>query len=275
MRTYLNLAVILVLGLGLGLGACQKQVETPKPPTATAGLPPLPAGATATAPAASAPPAASGVQMTGTVIERIDAPPYSYLHLSLAGGGEDWAAVNQTQVKAGDKVTVTNVSRMDGFESKTLKRTFEKLVFGNLVGEGAAAPAPAPAAAAAPAPAAGVGSGHTTVAAAPDVHVERATGPGAASIAEVYANKAALKDKEVAFRGKVVKYNSGIMGKNWLHVQDGSGTESKGDHDIAVTTSDEAKVGDIVTVRGPVHLDRDLGAGYAYAVIVEDAKLQR
>ena len=218
--------------------ACQSRIESPKPAPATGGLPPASAGTPPAAPTAPSAPSAS--KLTGTVIERIDAPPYSYLHLSLAGGGDDWAAVNQTQVKAGDKVTVENVSRMDGFESKTLKRRFDRLVFGNL--------AAAPAAEAAPA----IGASHTAVAATPDVHMERAEGPDAATVAEAYAKKAALKDKLVAIRGKVVKYNGGIMGKNWLHLQDGSGSAAKGDYDMAVTTSDEAKVGDTVTVRGRV-----------------------
>jgi hypothetical protein len=270
MRTFLTFALIPCLL------ACQKRADDPpKSRTATAGLPALPAGSTAADPAAPAAPA-SRPQLTGTVLERIDAPPYSYLHLSLSGGGDDWAAVNQAEVKTGDKVTVANVTRMDGFESKTLKRRFDKLVFGNLVGGSPHGMAAQPAAAPAAAPAdSNIGTAHTAVAAAADVHVEPAAGPGAATISEVYAKKAALKDSEVAVRGKIVKYTAGVMGKNWLHVQDGSGTQAKGDHDIAVTTTDEAKVGDVVTVRGPLHLDRDLGAGYAYSVIVEDAKLQR
>jgi hypothetical protein len=76
----------------------------------------------------------------------------------------------------------------------------------------------------------------------------------------------------VAVRGKVVKYNEGILGKNWLHLRDGSGTAGK-DDDLAVTTQGKAAVGDVVVVRGPLHLDRDFGAGYAYALIVEDAEV--
>jgi hypothetical protein len=118
-----------------------------------------------------------------------------------------------------------------------------------------------------------VGSAHTTVGAAPNVKVEKATGPGAASVAELYAKRAALKDQDVTVRGKVVKYTAGVMGKNWLHIQDGTGSQASGDHDVTVTTTDETSVGAVVTVRGPLHLDRDLGAGYVYAVLVEDAKL--
>jgi hypothetical protein len=65
------------------------------------------------------------------------------------------------------------------------------------------------------------------------------------------------------------------MGKNWMHLRDGSGTRAKGDDDITVTTSDSVKVGDVVTVKGTLNVDKDFGAGYEYPVIVEDAKLQK
>ena len=98
---------------------------------------------------------------------------------------------------------------------------------------------------------------------------------GCRTVAEIHAQRAALKDKPVAVHGKVVKYMANVMGKNWLHVRDGSGTEAGKNNDLTVTTADDAAVGDVVTVRGAVHLDRDFGAGYAYGVIVEDAKLER
>ena len=77
----------------------------------------------------------------------------------------------------------------------------------------------------------------------------------------------------VTIHAKVVKYSPGIMGKNWVHLRDGTGSAEKNDHDLTVTTQDETKVGDVVTVKGTVQVDKDFGAGYAYPVIVEDAKL--
>jgi hypothetical protein len=71
----------------------------------------------------------------------------------------------------------------------------------------------------------------------------------------------------------VVKFNPGIMGKNWVHLRDGSGKQEKGDNDITVTTQDMTSVGDTVVAKGMVRLDKDFGAGYAYPVIVEDARL--
>ncbi len=74
-------------------------------------------------------------------------------------------------------------------------------------------------------------------------------------------------------RGKVVKFNPEIMGRNWLHLRDGSGSAEKQDNDITVTTSDMVAKGDVVTIRGKVALDQDFTAGYAYPVMIEGAKV--
>jgi hypothetical protein len=109
---------------------------------------------------------------------------------------------------------------------------------------------------------------------APDVKVPKASGADARTVAEVFAQRAALKEKPVTIRGKVVKYNEGIMGRNWVHLRDGTGTSGK-DNDITVTTDDRTAVGDVIVVKGTVRVDKDFGAGYAYPVIVEDAKVSK
>ena len=44
---------------------------------------------------------------------------------------------------------------------------------------------------------------------------------GGQTVVEIFANAKTLSGKPIAVRGQVVKYNAGIMGKNWLHIQDG------------------------------------------------------
>ncbi|HEY3270107.1 MAG TPA: hypothetical protein VGJ89_02740 [Geothrix sp.] len=214
------------------------------------------------APAPAAPPAAAGLSVTGKLLERIAASPYSYLRIQTAQG-EVWAAVPETKLEKGAEVTVTGAMIMRDFESKTLKRTFPEIYFGSLAGSGpAAAPAADPhASAGQPAAAVEVGK------------VEKALGADARTVAEVWAQKGGLKGKTVSVRGKVVKYNAGIMGKNWLHLQDGSGDAKAGTNDITVTSNDAAAKGDTVTVTGVVRTDKDFGSGYSYAVLVEDAKV--
>jgi hypothetical protein len=108
-----------------------------------------------------------------------------------------------------------------------------------------------------------------------NVKVPKATGPDARTVAEIVAKGGELKDKTVLVRGKVVKYTPGVMGKNWVHLRDGSGSASDGTNDVVVTTQDETQVGDVVLARGTVRTDVNLGSGYAYKVLVEEAKLQK
>jgi hypothetical protein len=97
---------------------------------------------------------------------------------------------------------------------------------------------------------------------------------GGKTVAEVYAEKDALANTKVTVRGKVVKTNAGIMGKDWLHVRDGSGAD--GTNDLTVTAAPGAgpKVGDTVVVTGTVVLNKDFGMGYQYPVMVEGAEVK-
>ena len=93
------------------------------------------------------------------------------------------------------------------------------------------------------------------------------------TVAEMYEKKADVNGKAVKLRGKVVKFSAGIMGKNWVHLRDGSGTEGAGTNDLTVTTQANAVVGDTVVVSGTATADKDFGAGYNYLIIVEDAEI--
>ncbi|HJV88949.1 MAG TPA: hypothetical protein VJ623_01480 [Holophagaceae bacterium] len=219
-----------------------------------------PKGGAPTVPPAAAPDARG--MLVGRVAERIDAPPYSYLRLSI-GKAEAWAAVPQTPTPVGAEVTVVGAAPMANFESKTLHRRFPVVYFGTLQ-----------------APAGVVeqrGVQHALAAQGPsDVVVPRlpkAAGPEARTVAEVHAQRASLQDHPVVLQGQVVKVNMGIMGRNWLHVRDGSGEGATAD--LTITTQEKTDVGEVVILRGTVRLDRDFGAGYRYPVIVEDAKLRR
>jgi hypothetical protein len=109
--------------------------------------------------------------------------------------------------------------------------------------------------------------------AAPKIDFSKIVKPkGGKTVQEVYQDKANLSGKRVTLRGKVVKYNGEILGKNWLHLRDGTGTEPN--NDLTVTTAGKAKVGDTVLVDGIVRLDKDFGSGYKYDVIIEEAKVK-
>ena len=254
MRSALPLSLLLAATLG-----CQSKKSDAVVAAPTTGA--LPAAGTA----------APDQGLTGKVLERIDAAPYCYLRLQTARG-EVWAAVPEAKIEKGTEVSIVNPMLMNNFESKTLNRTFAEIFFGNLAPAGGAAPA------AAAMPAAHQAGGAPAQSGAPvvpkeAVKVDKAAGADARTVAEVWAQKGGLKEKSVTIRGQVVKYNPGVMGKNWIHLQDGSGEASKGNHDITVTSQDPAAKGDVVTVKGVVRMDKDFGAGYVYPLIVEDAKV--
>ena len=205
----------------------------------------------------------SAPALKGEVIETQDADIYTYLHLKTKQG-DMWAAVQKAPVKKGAQVTIENPMLMTDFESKTLNRKFDKIVFGTLAGVGGTAAAGASPHGSAPQPADG-----------PVEKVAKATGPDARTVAEVWAQKAQLKGKTVSVRGKVVKSAENIMGKNWLHLRDGSGVGADGTNDLVVMTAQAAKVGEVVTARGVVNTDADIGMGVKYKVLIEDAKLQK
>jgi len=200
---------------------------------------------------------ASAAAVTGTVLQVQEVESYTYLQLKT-GSGEVWAAVTKAQVKKGATVTVENATQMTNFESKSLKKTFPVIFFGTLAGAATAGTAPAPKAAA-----------------VADVKVAKASGPDARTVAELVSKIKELKDKSVVLHAQVVKYNAGIMGKNWVHLRDGSGSATDGSNDILATTADQVKVGDVVTFKGMLRKDKDFGSGYSYKALIEDAKLQK
>jgi hypothetical protein len=214
---------------------------------------------------------ASG-NITGKVVETMNAGGYTYVCLEK-GGTKTWVAVPEMKVTVGSNMAFQPGSVMPNFTSKTLNRTFDSIVFsGGPVAGGAGAKN---ASAGMPSDASHAGSKANVSGLDKGVKVEKATGADAYTVAEVYAKRAALDKKKVTVRGKVVKFSPGIMGKNWAHLQDGSGDQQNGTHNLVATTLDTVAVGDVVTVSGTFAKDRDFGAGYLYKAIIEDAKIQK
>lgn len=114
------------------------------------------------------------------------------------------------------------------------------------------------------------------VAAAPVGKIAKATEPDARTVSEILGGKSALKDKTVTIRGQVVKVTSGVLGKSWLHLQDGSGSAADRTNDLVVTTRGDAPaVGTVVKASGKVRTDVDIGSGYVFPVLVDDAKIAK
>ncbi len=221
--------------------------------------------------------------MRAKVVETMDASIYTYLRLA-SDQGDAWAAAPKFVVSVGDEVEISGIMKMAKFYSKTLDRTFDEILFV----EKASVVSKGPGRTAQPAGSAGMASGmppnHPDIAsmtggkkntAAAEVEIgsiEPVT--DGQTVAGLFKKQGELDGKSVKFRGKVVKINRRILGKDWLHIQDGTG--EAGTNDIAVTTAGtSAEVGDIVIVSGTLNLNRDFGAGYKYDLIVEDATVTK
>ena len=206
--------------------------------------------------------------LTGTVIETVNAAGYTYVHFDT-GKEKVWAAAPEFVVAVGETVTISSPMPMRDYHSKTLDRTFELVYFvGGVEVEGterrsAVAPSGKPS---------WVQGGRGGAAKGGEVDlsgIERAA--GGKTVEEVYAGKADLAGQEIVVRGRVVKFMSGIMGKNWLHLRDGTG--APGSDDLTVTTDAMVETGSTVLVRGKITTDKDFGAGYRYELIIEDAEI--
>lgn len=261
----------------LGLAAC---TATPAGNSAT------PAGgqaATASPPAPAAPAASAGT-VTGTVVETMNSGGYTYMRLQ-SGQKDVWIAATEMSVTKGESLTAPLEMPMANFHSNTLNRDFPMIYFVTQVaraGQALQAGPSSPAAPIAPMPPMPMSSHAPTSAsaqaspqAAAAVTVQPNAPPaGGLSIGETWAKRASLAGKAVTVRGTVVKVNNSIMGFNWLHLQDGSGTAADGTNDLTVTTDAVVKAGDVVTVSGILAVKKDFGAGYSYEAILEKATIK-
>lgn len=221
----------------------------------------------AAAPAAAPAAAQSANSYTGAIAETMDSGGYTYAKLK-GEKDEVWVAAPVFDAKVGETVSVSLDMPMADFQSKTLNRTFPMLYFVQEVARNGQ-PLTAGNAPAAPA----LMGSHGAAATAPVV--QKLDPPaGGLSVADVIAKQAALSGKPVTVRGTVVKFNGGIMERNWLHIQDGSGSADAKTNDLTITTDADVKVGDVVTLSGIVGTKKDFGSGYAYDVIVEKATLK-
>ena len=261
-KTPVRLAVGVAIAAASALVACSGRPAGPPAAGAASQGP-----AAAAAPSAAATPSA-GQTITGTVLETMDASTYTYVRVKT-DSKELWAAASKFNVAVGDKVVLSLDQPMVNFHSQTLNRDFPLIYFvARIDREGAAA---------APALAVAHGGGQPPAAAAPPVPVTTPVAPAkdGTTVAALWKGRATLAGKSVTVRGRVVKFNGGILGVNWIHIQDGTGQAADGSNDITVTTDMTAAVGDVVTVTGIVGLNKDLGSGYSYPVIIERANLVR
>lgn len=212
--------------------------------------------------------AAPGDVQRGAVTFAKTAGGYTYLQVKEAGK-DVWLATTPLPVVVGDQVEYMGGDVMTQFHSQAMDKTFDSIRFVSrihVVGRDA----PPAVVQGMPADKAhqGVIAPKAAAQAKPEAIVKPKDGK---TVAELFAQKDSLKGKNVVLRAKVAKFSKNILGKNWATLNDGSGKAP--DDKIVAITSDAVAVGDVVTVAGVVKTDVNLGAGYKYKVILDEARL--
>lgn len=195
---------------------------------------------------------------SGVVVDVVQTSNYTYC-LVKDDHNEHWLAISRTDISKGETLYFNQGMEMKDFHSKELDRTFPSIFFVQKASTDPDSDTFKPQA----------------VAQKPvkpkiekkELDVEQAT--DGVTIAELFENKEKYAGKKIKVRGKVTKFNTAIMNKNWAHIQDG--TEFEGKFDLTVTTVEEVNVDAVVTFEGTINLDVDFGAGYFYDIIMQDA----
>jgi hypothetical protein len=209
----------------------------------------------------SAPASSNDKQKVHKVVvkEVIHAAGYTYLNVSEKRKST-WLAVPGMDVSKGDKLTYSGGMIMNDFHSRELNRTFPSVLFLENV------------------------TNESKKSEEKDIKLEGKMGEvkrekinvaiklkeGCITIAKLYESKADFSEKTIKVRGIITKINSAIMGKNWIHIQDG--TEYNGAFDLTITTDSNLQISDTVTFEGKISVKKDFGYGYSYEVIMEDGK---
>jgi uncharacterized protein YdeI (BOF family) len=218
-------------------------------------------------------------RIEGEIVETMDSGGYTYA-LIRTPQETVWTAGPISEVSVGENVSLSKSMRMGEFRSETLDRTFENIYFVTSFGEGRTPQTDKQEIlkkAHGGKDMSGMGQtspegervGHGSVEVDREVMGELDRVAGGQTVAEIYASKTGFAGKLVKVRGVVVKFTPGVMGANWIHLQDGTCEEAS--CDLTVTTAATVKIGDLVVVEGTLTVDKDFGAGYSYEVIIEGA----
>ena len=192
------------------------------------------------------------------VIDKIEVKNYNYLQVS-ENKEEYWIAVPTMPIEVGETVYFSKYTVMSDFKSSTIDRTFDEILF---VDDARKSPTPNE-----------MKKIHTDALTLDKEKVKVEPASDGKTIEQIFSQKSELKGQMVKVRGKVVKFNKQIMKRNWIHIQDGTGTEK--DYDLVLTSNVDVKVGDVITAEGKLAVDKDFGSGYFFPVIIEEAKIEK
>ena len=194
----------------------------------------------------------AGDVFEGTVVDTMNGGGYTYLQIDDTKK-KYWVAVEGVKIEKGTEVRFTEELRAKNFESKALNRTFDEIVFASNLQHRTNVPE----------------KGNLELI-SEQVKESPYKQKDTMSVKDVWEKRVSLKEKTIAIRGKVVKASPNIMGRNWVHIQDGTGEGNEVGR-VVFTSKELPKVGDVVIASGVVSVDKDFGSGYSYKIIVENA----
>jgi len=196
-----------------------------------------------------------------TVVVKEIIPTANYTFLNVNEGDKNfWIAINSNDKKVGETYYFIGGLLKKNFESKALNKTFDELyLVGNLVSANHGNQTKLP-------DTQNENTDLTKASVSNSVAQNIVRQNGSIKISEIVDNPKKYEGQTVQIDGECTKINMGIMGKNWIHLKDGS----KDDFDLVITSNDVAAVGDVVTIKGSVVLNKDFGAGYKYDLILEN-----
>lgn len=197
------------------------------------------------------------------VNEVVDGGGYTYLNVK-EGEKSYWMAITSANVKAGETYYYNGGMQMKDFESKQLGKTFDFITFTDMVTTSKDELLNQ----------VEVKNPHKSATdAKEDKMIDKlAKNDGEIYLEEIFNNKNSYSNKEVEVKGVVVKVNKNILDKNWIHIIDGTKTETNSS--LTITSTEMVKVGDTVVVTGKIVLDKDFGYGYVYDIILEEGKFK-
>ncbi|MEW8314182.1 MAG: hypothetical protein AB2669_14110 [Candidatus Thiodiazotropha endolucinida] len=206
--------------------------------------------------------------ISGTVAEVIDVGNYTYIQLSEQG---TWIATSHLPVVVGDTIEYRGGIEMRDLYSKALDRKFDSVIFvqaAKQVDESVES------------------SRHQTLKGEGHGNENRQTQrlttvqvpiPGeipqladGKTIADIMADATQLNEQSVSLRARVIKVSPNIMGKNWITLQDGTGTPPN--DKLIATSTEQVMPGELVIASGVIRYNVDIGSGYTYKVLLEQTK---
>jgi len=196
-----------------------------------------------------------------TVVINEILPTANYTYLNVTEGEKTfWIAVSSTDAKIGETYFYVGGLFKNNFESKALNRVFDELyLVGNLVSSNHGEQPGAVTA----------NNSEVNELAAKSEKINIIRQKGSIKISEIVNNPKKYEGQTVQVDGECTKINLGIMGKNWIHLKDGS----QDDFDLVITSDALVDIGSVVTIKAEVVLNKDFGAGYKYDLILENGSI--